>query len=47
MFSIPNIVFKVLPKSLFETMAFNKKETEDLVPNSIFFLLDEEGKIMD
>ena len=27
MFSIQNIVFKFLPKSLFETMAFNKKDT--------------------
>ena len=27
MFSIQNIIFKFLPKSLFETMAFNKKDT--------------------
>ena len=27
MFSIQNVVFKFLPKSLFETMAFNKKDT--------------------
>lgn len=26
-FSIQNIIFKLLPKSLFETMAFNKKDT--------------------
>ena len=27
MFSIQNIIFKFLPKNLFETMAFNKKDT--------------------
>ena len=27
MFSIQNVIFKFLPKSLFETMAFNKKDT--------------------
>lgn len=27
MFSIQNIIFKFLPKKLFETMAFNKKDT--------------------
>ena len=27
MFSIQNVVFKLLPKSIFETMAFNKKDT--------------------
>ena len=27
MFSIQNMIFKFLPKSLFETMAFNKKDT--------------------
>ena len=27
MFSIQNVIFKFLPKSLFETMAFNKKNT--------------------
>ena len=27
MFSIQNVVFKLLPKSLFETMAFDKKDT--------------------
>ena len=27
LFSIQNLIFKVLPKSLFETMAFNKKDT--------------------
>ena len=26
-FSIQNIIFKFLPKSMFETMAFNKKDT--------------------
>ena len=27
MFSIQNVIFKFLPKSLFETMAFNKRDT--------------------
>ena len=27
MFSIQNIIFKFLPKSMFDTMAFNKKDT--------------------
>ena len=27
MFSIQNVIFKFLPKSIFETMAFNKKDT--------------------
>lgn len=27
LFSLQNVIFKVLPKSLFETMAFNKKDT--------------------
>ena len=27
MFSIQNIIFKLLPKNIFETMAFNKKDT--------------------
>ena len=27
MFSIQNVIFKFLPKKIFETMAFNKKDT--------------------